>query len=429
MEKDLENKSRKLLWIKVIFILLAVLIAAAGIYGRFGGFGTGPMADKDEFKKYAASVEEIAIPEGTKIVALGEATHGNREFQELKLSVFITMVENQGIRAFALEADAGCCTRANEYIHGGSGTAEDAAAALGFQIYRTKEMAELLNWMREYNESAPAGEDIILYGFDMQRYDEDYEALFNLCRDLPIDMANISRLSTKESDKTTASMKTVILANLKEELSRLEGERAEEARHFADILLQNIEVGSKVGSGISGTALRDKYMAENVLWILDREAARGNDCVFMSGHNGHMEQSGVYDKNNKYMGTILSDALGQDSYFSIGTDFYKGTVNMPTSKGRTTFTVYSHDPMAKAAKKAGFERCWVDFSQIPQDSPLRASADDYCYTASLGENQLNWVTRAIMRALPRTYRSFRSPSDMYDGMIYVPVAHPTEIAF
>lgn len=429
MEKDMEKKRDKSIWIKVILILLAVLVVVAAVYGRFGGFGTGPSADKEEFKKYARTVEEIAVPEGTKIIALGEATHGNKEFQELKLSVFITMVEKHDVRAFALEADAGCCKLANDYIHGGYGTAEDAAASLGFQIYRTKEMAELLNWMREYNEKADLGDDLVLYGFDMQRYEEDYEALLKLCLDLPVDMTELNKLSAEESDKTTASMKTVIITGIKNQLKDLEGEQAEEARHFADILLQNIELGSKVSSGIAGTALRDKYMAENVLWIMAREEHRGNDCLFLSGHNGHMEQSGVYDKDNKYMGAILADALGKDSYFSIGTDFYKGTVNMPTAKGRTTFTVYSRDPMAKAAKKAGFERCWVDFSRIPKDSGLRAFADDYCYTANLGENQLNWLTRGIMRALPQTYRSYRSPSDMYDGMIYVPIAHPTEIAF
>ncbi|NSG06382.1 erythromycin esterase family protein [Blautia obeum] len=40
---------------------------------------------------------------------------------------------------------------------------------MGFSIYRTEEMAELISYMRQYNESALEGEDLRFYGFDMQR--------------------------------------------------------------------------------------------------------------------------------------------------------------------------------------------------------------------------------------------------------------------
>ena len=68
-------------------------------------------------------------------------SHGNAEFQQLKLSVFQNLVENAGIRAFALEGDYGGCEYVNRYIHGGEGTAEQAAAAIGFAIYRTDELS------------------------------------------------------------------------------------------------------------------------------------------------------------------------------------------------------------------------------------------------------------------------------------------------
>ena len=67
---------------------LALLVACAiiaGVSSRFGGFGTGPSADAGEFAHYAMEVSRLEIPAGTRVVALGEATHGNREFQELKL--------------------------------------------------------------------------------------------------------------------------------------------------------------------------------------------------------------------------------------------------------------------------------------------------------------------------------------------------------
>ena len=94
---------------------------------------------------------------------------------------------------------------------------------------------------------------------------------------------------------------------------------------------------------------------------------------------------------------------------------------------RTTFTAYSHDPLAKAAKKCGYGICWLDFSKIPEESALRGEVTGYCYMGNLGENQMSLLNRSIMRVLPYTYRIFGSPASMYDGMIFVADAHPTQI--
>lgn len=135
---------------------------------RLGGFSTGEAANVEAFQDYAQPVERSPFRTAKKS-ALGEATHGNREFQQLKLDVFKKMVEDYHVRAFALEGDFGGCEQVNRYIHGGDGTAQEAAAEIGFAIYRTEEMAKLISYMREYNAGAAAGDDIRFYGFDMQR--------------------------------------------------------------------------------------------------------------------------------------------------------------------------------------------------------------------------------------------------------------------
>ena len=52
-------------------------------YGRNGFTWLAMGSYINELKKYAVTVEDISIPEQAKIVALGEATHGNQEFQQL----------------------------------------------------------------------------------------------------------------------------------------------------------------------------------------------------------------------------------------------------------------------------------------------------------------------------------------------------------
>ena len=82
-----------------VALAAVLLLAAAGaVFSHFGGFGAGKSADREAFKKYAKAVADLSVPEETKIVALGEATHGNREFQALKLEVFQVLVERYGVR-------------------------------------------------------------------------------------------------------------------------------------------------------------------------------------------------------------------------------------------------------------------------------------------------------------------------------------------
>lgn len=114
----------------IVLGIFGILFFVAFIFMRFGGFGTGETANPEEFAAYAQPVENISVPENVRIIALGEATHGNAEFQALKLDVFKQMVEKYDVRAFALEGDYGGCEQVNEYIHGGEGTAKEAAAAI-----------------------------------------------------------------------------------------------------------------------------------------------------------------------------------------------------------------------------------------------------------------------------------------------------------
>ena len=102
--------------LSIIALLVIIAVGTAEIYFRFGGFGTGECADTEEFKKYATNVSALTVPDEAQIVALGEATHGNKEFQQLRLDVLQVLVEQYGVRAFALEGDFGGCEAVNRYI-------------------------------------------------------------------------------------------------------------------------------------------------------------------------------------------------------------------------------------------------------------------------------------------------------------------------
>ena len=421
------KKEKRHVFRKVVISLVIIFAILIGIYSRFGGFSTGKCADTIEFAKYAVPVSDITIPENTRIVALGEATHGNVEFQLLKLDVFKNIVENHGVRAFALEGDFGGCEAVNRYIHGEEGTVQEAVKAIGFAIYRTQEMMDLVSWMRTYNETAKQGEDICFYGFDMQRYAYNYQYLLEAAKEAKLDTSELEQIwdadRNQYAEAYTSQQRAEIIGKMKEEFLQIGEEQNEQAIHLADILLQNIEIGKYMEDAGEGNKHRDQMMAENVMWILKQEETRGNRCIFISGHNGHVEQFGSYGADSKVMGNLLADELGDD-YFAIGTDFYKSKCNLPKGDGvkRINHTFYSHDPLAKAAKQCGLERSYLDFSQIPETSALKNQVTEYTWMGSLGEG----YNALFMNLFPMSYRVWKSPAETYDAMIYVANAHPTE---
>ena len=63
------------------------------------------------------SFEEFTIPADVRVVGIGEATHGNSEFQTLKKLVLQKVVDNGNGRAIAFEIAAGEAAMLNDAIH------------------------------------------------------------------------------------------------------------------------------------------------------------------------------------------------------------------------------------------------------------------------------------------------------------------------
>lgn len=407
--------------LSIITVLIITVVGAAGIYSRFGGFGTVECANTEEFSKYAVPVSELCVPGEAQIVALGEATHGNREFQQLRLDVFKVLAEKYGVRAFALEGDFGGCEAINRYIHGADGTAAEALSATGFAIYRTEEMKDLLEWMRSYNTSCAEGEDLRFYGFDMEQLSRSYGYLLEELKKADIDTADFEKMWNSEAgtyaDGYTVEQRIEIINAVKEQLP------SDDARaiQFAQVLLQNIELGKYINDSGELNAHRDRMMAENTLWILKQESARGNSRIMISGHNNHIMQ--CENAGTPVLGSLLAGKLG-DGYFAVGTDFCKSVCNLPKpyTGERITHTFYSRDPLAKASARCGFDASFLSFSEVPKDSAPAEYIADSIPTGSLGESY-----SILMNFIPRSYRVQRVPQDAYDAMIFVANATPIEI--
>lgn len=294
-----------------------------------------PEINVDVLQSYIKSVDEIEYPKENKIIALGEATHGNKELIELKQTVFEKMIE-QGRTVFVIEGDFGGGYRVNEYIAGADGNAMDAVSEIGFRIYESRELEKVLDFMRKYNENKKEEEQIRFYGMDMQRYDNNKEILFDILKKAhsPLE-ADYNNLLRDFSDETMYDLPKKLIEDTLTELEKLNEKLEKEkesiiektsakefdiAKHAALVIWQNTMLRN---SGNQYGTLRDRYMAENTMWILGHEKEfHNNDKIFLSAHNGHLSKTSAIFGTEKVMGEILAGELG-DNYVVIATEFGK----------------------------------------------------------------------------------------------------------
>ena len=400
--KVLKKVLKIIMIIAVSIVLLICLADAAWIY-----IPQIKAARKvEDVADYQKKISDITIPTGTRIVALGEASHGNAEFQELKLTVFQQLVEKNDIRAFALEADYGDGVLVNQYIHseGSCNSAEEAVANLSFRIYQTDQMAELVSWMKQYNDTAAEEDQLSFYGFDIQNPEANNSLVEDFCTrvGLEADLSDVKGIYEKLSgspevygvepdyESVLVSCKGLIYT---QEMEAIDSTNFIEASNF-----------------------RDAAMADMVGEILAIEESKGHEGIMISGHDGHVSRQGLYYKS---MGESLGEKYA-DTYFVIGTDYYKTTCNINNSDKdvRGNYKFCSADPLAYQAKYYDGQY-YLAFADV-QEGATKDLIEGTINTGSLGE-----AYTTLMKFFPTSHRVATKLQNNYDAMIFIYKATPT----
>ena len=413
--------------LKRILLGFVIILSAAALFwfGRFKVEDISAHKKISDINSYMKTVDDIKISDNVNVVAIGEAAHGCKDFQELKLSVLKKMVKDYDFRAFALEADYGECATINRYIQGGEGDIESIVKTFSFPIYRTKQMEELISWMREYNSTVSEGKKLRFYGFDMQNPETSYEFLKNYCISKGLTSAeefekNLDCIEKGEVSPESAKAVIDFVNSLKEKIGDIYVANADDRDAVFELntVRQSMETFTK--SDESSYTLRDGDMAGNIEDILDIEKRIGSGKLVIAAHDGHIAKIG-----NGYtsMGAVLSNDL-KDAYYSIGTDFWKVTDNIKVleKEKRSIQSFISADPLAAQARFAKDKYYLLDFVDIKEDGSLYSLINSPLRMGTLGEGY-TWM----MRVVQSSYRPKVLPVSLYDAMIFVYEGEPIEI--
>lgn len=418
-----------MVFVKRSFLLISALFLLVSL----AGCGKGE-AVKDA-AKYTSAVEDIDIPNDVKVIGFGEATHGNVEFQTLKKDVFQALIKNENVRVFVLEGDFGGAQQINQFILNGTGTAEEAVKALDYGIYKTEQMIEFVQWMHDYNETADEKDKIYFYGNDMQRYDYSKKGLLAYYEVVNSEAAKKYKAQLKDvTNKTMRDLSSsqleeldksidAIIKDLQTNKDAYEKQSSKEtylfAAQYAQIMKQRTQLFLNDGNYMS---LRDEYLANNLQWIVDFEAAQGHDKVLMSAHNGHIEKTSANVAGYKSMGHYL-DEVYKDAYFAIGTDFVNNTFQAQNGSGeRKEYTIEHHNALIDAFSEVKKNIFYVDFKKANESQELADIVAKKQRMGNIGDDFSFWYKFTQM-----LYTIKMTPAEAYDGMIIVQEATPTKV--
>lgn len=287
----------------------------------------GPL---DELEPLRAPLDEV------RILGMGESTHGTREFFRLKHRLLRFLVLEMGCTALAMEASESAARAVDAYVHGGPGDAARLLDRLGFWTWRTEEVLDLVEWMREHNRTAPATGRVSFVGVDPQLCADSVAVVRAFLRRVAperdatelLDVLSEARPGSRPDPgqrlRVAAEDLAAFLEGHREELARrATADAADEAVWHAGALARAADLVTRPlrtrDVEESALAVRDRYMAEAITSLAGTTGGR----IAVWGHNGHVA-TGTYANGVLSLGSRLRRRHG-DAYYALGLLFGKGS--------------------------------------------------------------------------------------------------------
>ena len=324
-----------------------------------------------------------AVIGAARVVSLGEATHGTREFFTLKHRLIELCVAELGFTMVVMEANFAESLAVNDYVLHGAGTAAAALAGLRWWTWDTTEVRELLEWMRAWN--ACHARKVKFYGYDIA---DPPMAALGLIAYLervapPLAAEARAELAPLTSDLTVEALVTAPAARRATVRDCIDRLRRAFARHRAGWIDATSAIDWHLGAlhaqvldqSVSFVAERATYpheraVAENICALL---AAEGPDAkAVLWAHNAHVARA-PDPHGDDALGVHLDRMIGR-AQVVVGFSFDRGSFRARAwpSDGVTDHVVASAPAATFDAvlAQAGLPLFCLDIARAPAAGPV-----------------------------------------------------------
>lgn len=322
-----------------------------------------------------------SILKDKRIVAIGESTHGLGKFYEIKSALVMYLHKELGFDIIAMEGGLGDINLAYRDI--------DTIAAKNLRDYtlfgnfKAKEIDTLFNHIKNTSKSE---RPLIYAGYDTQ-FSSNYfiTKMTKLLKPLNKTLADsfphkiysfqkafqashnndsINYIKHRDIYINTAKQISTLITTNKEQLitSKLLNDKDYVfIQKTLNMFIQSTDLS--YANRFMGYGLRDKLMAENLIWLL--EEVYPDKKVIVWAHNGHVEKNFVEGYNTKLMGHFLKEKYGEN-YYTIGLFAYEGEAYQHWTQNRIPFK--NNDSLAIENKlyKTNKNCPFLDMSKLKQ---------------------------------------------------------------
>jgi erythromycin esterase len=270
---------------------------------------------------------------GARIVAMGEATHGTREFFQLKHRILEFLVSEMGFTVFGIEANWPESLALNRYLFTGEGDPVELLDGLHFWTCNSQEVLDMVRWMRGYNQDPAHVRKVKFFGFDMQypvqatrgalaflsHTDPDGAIEFARATGLLTARGDVAIVDAGLSDDQWHQIATAAADLVVQFDRKKEGYVARSSEAEWKLARQEVVIVRQAAVLMSGRE-RDQFMAENAKWSLDQEPAGTKMIVW--AHNDHVASAPAPD-GHLPMGMHLRRMYGE-AMVNLGFAFNQG---------------------------------------------------------------------------------------------------------
>lgn len=336
--------------------------------------------DKPENADLEPLLERIG---DSRVVLIGEATHGTSEFYQLRELITRELIKKKGFNIVALEADWPDAAHVDKFVRDTDVSLPEEEPFTRFPtwMWNNREVLNFVKWLKEHNESISEEDDKTgVFGLDFYSMFSSVKAIIDYLEDINSDLAETARnrygcLTPYEGNPASygAAAMSDQYQNCEEDvtdmLSKILSERVEEAekngeRYFDALqnarLVANAEkyYRSMYLGAQSSWNLRDSHMFDTLKSLMDY---RGEDAkAVIWAHNSHIgnakyTEMGARGEHN--IGQLAKEEFGDEAFnIGFGTDHgtvaaahnWGGKMNVmdvrPTPKESVEFLMHQAEP-------------------------------------------------------------------------------------
>jgi len=324
-----------------------------------------------------------------RVVLLGEASHGSKEFYQARAAITRRLVERHGFNLVAVEADWPDADVVDRYVRHRPSARQPDPPFQRFPtwMWRNREMQTFTRWLREHNASLPERDRVSFHGLDIYNLNDSISAVLAYLENVDPEAARLARaryecLTPWQDDPALYGREVLsdrykacedqVVAQLRDllgkrlEYSRDDGERFFDAEQNARLIATGERYyRAMYHGGAESWNLRDGQMFETLQRLLEQ---RGPDAkIVVWAHNSHIGDALATDmggtRGQINLGQLCREAHGdQAALIGFGTDH--GTVaaasrwNGPMQ--RMAVRPARDDSYESLAHRTGIERFLLD---------------------------------------------------------------------